>query len=136
MADKITLAIVTPERQVLAEQVDDVILPSADGSMGVLPGHAPLLAQLDVGEVSYRLGDSRHYLAVTGGFAEVLRESVNILATTCERSGEIDVQRAQKSLERAESELKLDKPMDDYRRAQERLKRARCRIQVHARTQH
>jgi F0F1-type ATP synthase epsilon subunit len=75
-------------------------------------------------------------LAVTGGFAEVLRESVNILATTCERSGEIDVQRAQKSLERAESELKLDKPMDDYRRAQERLKRARCRIQVHARTQH
>ena len=103
MADKITLEIVTPERQVLVEQADEVVLPSLEGYMGVLPGHAPLLAQLDVGEVSYRVGNQRHFLAVTGGFAEVLRESVSILATTCER-------------------------------AETRLKRALCRIQVHDRS--
>jgi F-type H+-transporting ATPase subunit epsilon len=136
MADKITLEIVTPDRQVLAEQVEDVILPSADGYMGVLPGHAPLLAQLDVGEVSYRLGDSRHYLAVSGGFAEVLRESVSILATTCERAEEIDLERARQAEQQAESELKLDAPVEEFRRAEARLKRARCRVQVHGRAQH
>jgi len=133
MAEKLTLEIVTPERQVLAEQVDHVALPSSDGYMGVLPGHAPLLAQLGVGEVSYRVGDQRHYLAISGGFAEVLRESVSILATTCESSEEIDVERARKSLEQAESRLKLDAPVDEFRRAEVRLKRALSRIQVHGR---
>ena len=133
MAEKLTLEIVTPERQVLVEQVDHVTLPSADGYMGVLPGHAPLLAQLGVGEVSYRVGDQRHYLAISGGFAEVLRESVSILATTCESAEEIDVERARKSQEKAQSRLKLDAPADEFGRAEVRLKRALCRIQVHDR---
>ena len=134
MADKITLEIVTPERQVLVEQADEVVLPSLEGYMGVLPGHAPLLAQLDVGEVSYRVGNQRHFLAVTGGFAEVLRESVSILATTCERAEEIDLERARKSRERAESGLRLDASEQEFHRAATRLKRALCRIQVHDRS--
>jgi F-type H+-transporting ATPase subunit epsilon len=130
MAEKLALQIVTPERQVLIEQVDDVILPSVDGYMGVLPGHAPLLAHLDVGEVSYRVGNQRHYLAVSGGFVEVLRESVSILATTCEKAEEIDLDRAQKARERAEKELKPELPEADFRRFEIRLKRALSRIQV------
>lgn len=136
MADKITLEIVTPERQVLVEQVDEVVLPSVEGYMGVLPGHAPLLAQLDVGEVSYRAGNERHFLAVTGGFAEVLRESVSILATACERAEEIDVERARKSRERAEAGLRLDASEHEFHRAAARLRRALCRIQVHDRAGH
>jgi len=134
MADKITLEIVTPDRQVLAEQADEVVLPSVEGSMGVLPGHAPLLAQLDVGEVSYRVGNKRYYLAVTGGFAEVLRESVSILATACERAEEIDLERAEKSRERAQTALRLDASEREFHRAAARLKRALCRIQVRGRT--
>ena len=130
MAEKLALQIVTPERQVLIEQVDDVILPSVDGYMGVLQGHAPLLAHLDVGEVSYRVGNQRHYLAVSGGFVEVLRESVSILATTCEKAEEIDLDRAQKARERAEKELKPELPEADFRRFETRLKRALSRIQV------
>jgi F-type H+-transporting ATPase subunit epsilon len=101
--------------------------------MGVLPGHAPLLAQLDVGEVSYREGNERHFLAVTGGFAEVLRESVSLLATACERAEEIDVERARMSRERAETALKADASEREFHRAAARLKRALCRIQVHDR---
>jgi F-type H+-transporting ATPase subunit epsilon len=130
MAEKLALQIVTPERQVLIEQVDDVILPSVDGYMGVLPGHAPLLAHLDVGEVSYRVGNQRHYLAVSGGFVEVLRESVSILATTCEKAEEIDLDRAQKAREQAEKEFKPELPELDFRRFEARLKRALSRIQV------
>jgi F-type H+-transporting ATPase subunit epsilon len=130
MAEKLALEIVTPERQVLIEQVEDVVLPSVDGYMGVLPGHAPLLAQLDIGEVSYRVGNQRHYLAVSGGFAEVLRKSVSILATTCERAEEIDLERAQKSRERAEGRMKPDSAEIEFRRAEASLRRALCRIQV------
>jgi len=130
MAEKLALQIVTPERQVLMEQVDDVILPSVNGYMGILPGHAPLLAQLDVGEVSYLVGNQRHYLAVSGGFVEVLRTSVSILATTCERAEEIDLERAQKSKDRAESDIKPELPETDFRRFEARLKRAISRIQV------
>jgi F-type H+-transporting ATPase subunit epsilon len=130
MAEKLALQIVTPERQVLMEQVDDVILPSVDGYMGVLPGHAPLLAHLDVGEVSYRVGNQRHYLAVSGGFVEVLRESVSILATTCEKADEIDLERARQSRERAESRLKPDAADVAFSRAEASLRRALSRIQV------
>ena len=133
MAEKLTFEIVTPERQVLAEQADEVVLPSADGSMGVLPGHAPLLAQLDVGEVSYRVGSERHFLAVSGGFAEVLRESVSVLATTCERAEEIDLDRAERSRERASENLSLDKSEQEFHRAEARLRRAMCRIEVRGR---
>lgn len=133
MADKVRLEIVTPERAVLSDPVDEVVLPSVDGYMGVLPGHAPLLAQLDAGEVSYRVGNERHFLAISGGYAEILRDSVSVLARTAERAEEIDVNRAKKAKDRAASALKQDLPPDEFRKAEVRLKRAISRIQVHDR---
>ena len=130
-AEKIALEVVTPERRVLAAEVDEVVLPSAEGYLGVLPGHAPLLAMLDVGEVSYRTGTERRYMAVTGGFAEVLRDSVSILAKTSELAEEIDIERARRAKERAESELKKDLSDQQMRHTEVKLKRALCRIQVH-----
>jgi len=131
MADKINLQVVTPDRSVLAEDVDDVVLPSVEGYLGVLPGHAPLLAQLAVGEVSYRVGSERRYLAISGGYAEVLRTSVSVLARTAEPAEEIDLDRARKAKDLAETRLKQDLPPHDLQRAEIKLKRALSRIQTH-----
>jgi F-type H+-transporting ATPase subunit epsilon len=136
MADKLQLEIVTPERSVLTEQVDEVVLPSLEGYMGVLPGHAPLLAQLDVGEVSYRVGQQRKYLAISGGYAEVQRGTVSVLARTAELSEEIDLERAQRAKEKAESALTGDLPSDEFRHIEVRLKRAISRIGVHQNRPH
>lgn len=133
MADKIVLEIVTPDRRVLSLDVDEVVLPSANGSMGVLPGHAPTLCELDVGEVSYRNGQDRKYLAVSGGFAEVLRDRVNVLARTTEAAEEIDLDRAQRAKAAAEANLKSEAADATFRRSEIKLKRALCRMNVHAR---
>ena len=129
MADRIQLEVVTPERRVVATEVDEVVLPSENGYMGVLAGHAPLLAILDVGEVSYRVGTTRKYLAVSGGFAEVLRDSVSILAKTSEPAEEIDVERAQRAREKAQAQVSGEG--SEVRHAEVKLKRALCRLQVH-----
>ena len=131
MPDKLKLEIATPERLVLSLDVDDVVLPSVDGYMGVRPGHAPLLAKLQVGEVSYRVGSEEKYLALSGGFAEVLRGGVEILAETCEAAEEIDVERAERSRERAEDRLKKQATTTEFARAEASLKRAICRIQAY-----
>ena len=136
MNERIDLDIVTPERRVVAAQVDEVILPSADGYMGVRPGHAPLLAMLDAGEVSYRVENEQHYLAVSGGFAEVLRDSVSIMAATSERAEEIDVERAERSKARAEAALKTHDSEVAFARAEVRLKKAITRIKVGERVNH
>ena len=133
MADKIAFEIVTPDRRVLNLDVDEVVLPSANGSMGVLFGHAPTLCELDIGEVSYRNGKDRTFLAVSGGFAEVLRDGVSILARTTEMAEEIDLDRAQRAKVAAENNLKSDET-DTLRLAEVKLKRALCRMNVHART--
>jgi len=133
MEHKIEFEVVTPERQVLRAEVDEVVLPSVDGYLGVLPGHAPLLAALGTGEISYRVGKQRHFLAASRGYAEVLRESVSVLAETCEKAEEIDVARARRSLERAEQELKAQRSAQDFTRAEVRLKKALARIQAHER---
>jgi F-type H+-transporting ATPase subunit epsilon len=129
----IALEIVTPDRKVLSLDVDEVVLPSVNGSMGVLEGHAPTLCQLDAGEVSYRIGQDRKYLATSGGFAEVLRHRVNVLARTTEAAEDIDLERAERARADAESLLKSDAAVDRIRRAEIKLKRALCRINVHAR---
>ena len=131
MADKIALEVVTPERRVVAEQVDEVVLPSMTGYMGVRPGHAPLLAALDVGEVHYRIGNETCYMTVCGGFAEVLPESVSILAEKSELADEIDLERAEQAKQRAEGRLKGDLPASEFRHAEIKLKRAITRIGVH-----
>ena len=129
----ITLEIVTPDRQVLSTDVEEVVLPSVDGSMGVLPGHAPLLCQLDVGEMSYRQDGTRRYMAISGGFAEVLREKVSILARTSEPAEDIDLARAKRAHENAEKELKVKGSDAAFRAAEVSLKRALNRIRVHSR---
>ncbi len=133
-ADKISLKVVTPEREIVSLDVDEVTLPSVDGYMGVLPGHAPLLARLDVGEVTYRSGREQSYFAVSGGIAEVLGGSVQILAETCEAADEIDLDRAQRARDRAKKKLDADVAELDFRRAEVSLKKAISRIHVHERT--
>ena len=133
MAEQIQLEIVTPDRAVYSGAVEEVVLPSQDGYMGILPGHAPLLAQLDIGEVSYRVGQERQYLAVSGGFAEVLRGSVSILARTAELASEIDLERAKQAEERAMAKLDSDSSGEEFRLAEIRLKRAISRRQVRGR---
>jgi F-type H+-transporting ATPase subunit epsilon len=129
--DKLDLEVVTPERRVLAETVDEVVLPGAEGYFGVLPGHAPLLAALGVGEISYRVGDRKRYLVVSGGFAEVLDNRVSVLAETCERAEEIDVERATRSKRAAEGDLARKETSEtEFRTAEVRLKRALARIEV------
>lgn len=134
LPDKLDLEIATPDHLVLTEGVDEVILPSVNGSMGVRPGHTPLLARLDVGEISYRVGSQTHYLACSGGFAEVLGDRVSILAETAEPAEAIDLDRAQRSRERAEGRIKEANEADaSFARAETSLKRALSRIQVHGR---
>jgi F-type H+-transporting ATPase subunit epsilon len=133
LPEKLRLEIATPDHLVLTEGVDEVILPSVEGYMGVRPGHAPLLAALDVGEISYRIGSEEKYLACSGGFAEVLADSVSILAETAEPAEEIDVERAEKARERAEGRLKAEPAEDEFKRAEVALKRAISRIRVHGR---
>jgi F-type H+-transporting ATPase subunit epsilon len=133
MPEKIELEVVSPDRRVLSAMVDDVILPSVDGYLGVLPGHAPLLCRLAVGELSYVADGTRHYLTVSGGYAEVLRDSVSILADTSERAEEIDLGRAELARDRAERALEADRALQEFEAAEVRLKRALNRIRVHGR---
>ena len=133
LPEKIRLEIVTPDHLVLTEGVDEVILPSVKGYMGVRPGHAPLLAHLEAGEIAYRIGSEEKYLACSGGYAEVLADSVSILAETAEPAAEIDVERAEQARERAENRLKGGDAEQDFTRAEVALKRAMSRIRVHGR---
>src|SRR5262245_43371461 len=91
----LTLEVVTPDRSVVAERVDEVEIPGADGYFGVLPGHTPLLATLQVGELWYRKGNDKVYLSIAFGFAEVLPDRVTILAQLAELADEIDIARAE-----------------------------------------
>ena len=133
MAGKLTLEIVTPQRLVVTQDVDEVVLPSVDGYMGVLQGHAPLLATLEVGEISLRIGNERKYFSVANGFAEVLRDAVQVLAEVCEPAEEIDVERARRAKERAEKRLATHDDDIEFARARASLARASARIQIHSR---
>src|SRR5215216_2052077 len=102
---KLTLEIVTPDRSLVTEQVDEVQLPGSEGYFGVLPGHTPLLSTLQVGELWYRVGQDKHFLSIAFGFAEVLPERVTVLAQIAERAEEIDVARAEAAKRRAEERV-------------------------------
>lgn len=104
MADLLALEIVTPERLLVREDVTAVQAPAANGYLGILPGHAPLLAELGTGFLNYEAGGKRWYLAVHGGYLEILANRVRILATAAERAEEIDVTRAQVALKRAQEQ--------------------------------
>jgi F-type H+-transporting ATPase subunit epsilon len=133
MAETIQLEIVTPERRVVNDTAEEIQIPGKTGCLGVLPGHAPLITELAVGEISYRNGNQTKRLAVAWGFAEVLGDKVTILAETAEKAEEIDVTRAQAARERAEAELRKAGPTGDAE-AQAALDRANTRIEVAAKT--
>jgi F-type H+-transporting ATPase subunit epsilon len=126
----IHLTIVTPERSLADEQVEEIQLPGAEGYLGILPGHAPLFTDLKVGELGYRKGSNWTWLSVAWGFAEVLPDQVRVLAETAERANEIDVERASRARERAEKRLTQGGQEVDYNRALVALERAVIRIQV------
>ena len=130
MAETLQLEIVTPERLVEKDTVSEVQIPGKDGYLGILPGHAPLITELGVGEIRYR-GDGMEYrLAVAWGFAEVLPNKVTILAETAERANEIDLPRAQKAKQAAEQRLQNANEEDETDKALNQLARAETRIAV------
>ncbi len=137
MADRLTLEIATPMRPVVSETVDEVVAPGRLGYFGVLPGHAPFLATLGVGEVTYRVGRDERHLALAGGFAEVRNDKVIVLADTAERPDEIDRPRAERARERAERRLagRGSEEAIDYARAAAALARALTRLQTAGRSQ-
>jgi F-type H+-transporting ATPase subunit epsilon len=132
LPDKIKLTVVTPERELLSETVVEVQLPGADGYLGVLPGHAPLITELGVGELTYQPTKSIEstVLAIMSGFAEVLPDRVTVLAETAERAAEIDLARAERALKRAQERLSSGDPNLNWDRAAIALQRALIRIQV------
>ena len=130
------LEIITAEREVYADDVDIVVAPGIEGQLGILPNHAPLMTVLQPGEVSVRKDGEPSYLAITGGFLEVMANKVTILAEACEYSQEINEERAQEAMERAQERLRnqtsgsaveLSSALTSFRRAQVRLNVARRR---------
>ena len=130
----IDLEIVTPDKLLVKEQVDEVEIPGSEGYFGVLPGHTPLLASLAVGELWYRKGQEKTYLSIAFGFAEVLPDRVTILAQLAETAEEIDVARAEEAKRRAEARLVQARDVD-YERARIALMKSLVRIQVSSRLQ-
>jgi len=130
MADMLQLEIVTPDKLLVHEAADEVQIPGKAGDMDVLPGHAPLITELTIGEIAYKQGGHTEHLSVAWGFAEVLPEKVTILAQTCERAGEIDVKRATAAKARAEEALKTAGPDFDYEANANAVQRAEIRLKV------
>src|ERR1700722_13697285 len=128
--DTFQFEIVTPEKMVVKDVAEEMQIPGKNGYLGILPGHAPLITELAVGEISYRKNNQTYYLSVAWGFAEVLPDKVTILAETAERPQEIDIKRAQESKRRAEEALQNGKTEEDFTDAEYALKRAETRIEV------
>jgi F-type H+-transporting ATPase subunit epsilon len=130
MPDTFQLEIVTPEKKVVDASAEEVQIPGKNGYLGVLPGHAPLITELAVGEITFRAGAEEQRLAVAWGFVEVLPDKVTILAETAERPAEIDVERARKSKERAEQRLTSGDINVDVERSLDALHKAETRLEV------
>lgn len=129
----IQLQIVSADRSLVNEQVDEVEIPGADGYFGVLPGHTPLLALLGTGELWYRQRQEKHYLSIAFGFAEVQPERVTILAQIAEKADEVDVARAQAALKRAQERLASPVTDMDFERARIAMLKSLIRLQVASR---
>jgi F-type H+-transporting ATPase subunit epsilon len=130
MADTIQLEIVTPDKLVVKETADEVQIPGKAGYLDVLPGHAPLITELMIGEIAYKQGAATQHLSVAWGFAEVLPDKVTVLAQTAERPEEIDVKRAQEAKARAEAALARAEADLDYDATLNAIKRAEVRLKV------
>jgi F-type H+-transporting ATPase subunit epsilon len=133
MAETFTLEVVTPERRVVYEAVNEAQIPVLGGYIGVLPGHTPLLAEMGIGELSYHVGNRVVSCTAIGGFVEVLADRVIVLADRSERTEEINVARAEAARDRAQKRLATpNDPNVDWKRAEDSLKRAQVRLQVAA----
>ena len=130
---KLTLEIVTPDRALLREEVDEVVVPGSNGEFGVLPGHTPLLSTLQIGELWYRKGPEKHYLAIAFGFAEIQPDRVTILAQIAETASDIDIARAEAAKKRAEERLAKPTTDMDFERARISLLKSLVRLQVASR---
>jgi F-type H+-transporting ATPase subunit epsilon len=132
MAGTILLEVATPERLMLKETVVEVVVPGANGELGILPEHAPLLSELGPGLLRYTVqGQPQRCLCVSGGWVEVVKDSVHVLANTAERGDEVDLKRAQDSLQRANQRLLNPTGDVDIARALNSLKRAQARVDAH-----
>lgn len=134
MAGKILLEIVTPEKILVNQQVDEVIAPGSEGEFGVLPGHCHYLSTLRIGELRYRIGDQMIYMAVLWGYAEITPTNVTILAEIAEKSEDIDLARAQAALTKAEHRLKVGGLPSEVKEAEISLEKARLRKKISDRT--
>jgi F-type H+-transporting ATPase subunit epsilon len=130
MADTFELEIVTPEKLVVKDVAEEAQIPGKTGYLGILPGHAPLITELAVGEITYKSAGTVKHISVAWGFAEVLPTKVTILAETAERPEEIDVARAQRAKAEAQKELSSGATDLDYDQVQAAIARADTRIEV------
>ena len=122
--------IITAERVVYSEDVDVLVAPGIEGELGILPHHAPLMTVLQPGEILVRRGSEEEYMAVSGGFLEIMANKVTILADDAERSDEIDESRAQVAMKRAQDRLEHRTADMDLERAVASLRRSQARVKV------
>jgi F-type H+-transporting ATPase subunit epsilon len=130
LPENIHLDIVTPEKQLFSGTVNQVTVPSTKGYLGILPGHAPLLAELGIGTISYKIGDREELITCAWGFLEVLPERVVVLAQSAEAASDIDSNRAEQARSRAAKRLSSKDPSLDFARAELALVRALARLDV------
>lgn len=130
MAGKILLEVVTPEKMLLSQQVDEVIAPGAEGEFGVLPGHCHFLSTLRIGELRYRMGDQTNHMAVLWGYAEVTPTQVTVMAEIAEKAEDIDVERASVKVAEAERRLQAGGLPSEVKEAQISLEKARLRKKI------
>lgn len=128
MPDGLNLTVVTPERALVQEEVDQVQVPGLGGYLGLLPGHAPLFSELAIGELSYTRAGKIHSIALAKGFVEISNDKVRVLADVAEPAVNIDIDRARQALKRAEERISAGGDDVDYPRALAALKRATVRI--------
>jgi F-type H+-transporting ATPase subunit epsilon len=129
---RLFLEVVTPEKVVVSQEVDLVMAPGTEGEFGILPGHIAFLSGIIPGELRFDNGDKKEYMAVTFGFAEISNDRVSVLVDTAEKAGDIDIERAQKAMERAKARLEKESEKEDtdILRAEAALKRAVSRMKV------
>ena len=130
MAGKILLEVVTPEKQLLSQEVDEVIAPGSEGDFGVLPGHCHFLSTLRIGELRYRIGERTNHMAILWGYAEVTPAKVTVMAEIAEKAEDIDVDRAQAAVEKAEQRLKAGGLPSEVKEAAISIEKARLRRKI------
>lgn len=130
MAGKILLEVVTPEKLLLSQEVDEVIAPGSEGEFGVLPGHCHFLSSLRIGELRYRSQEMWHYMSILWGYAEVTPVKVTVMAEVAEKAEDINVDRARQAVEEAEQRVQVGGLPSELREAQISLEKARLRKKI------